>query len=135
MFSITIYAETSAELANIVKHIELVPFLSAKTGKKSVSETATVPTEKAEKVAKSEKAEKPAKAEKVKEEPTVTYEQVREATFSLAAVPGNGPALVKEALKHFEVDHATKLVETEWQKYIDLCAQKVKENTPEESLA
>lgn len=77
------------------------------------------------------------KKEVVKEEsaPVVSYDKVREATFKLAAVPGNGPSLVREVLATFNVDHATKLTDTQWGKYVDIANKKLEENTAEENLA
>lgn len=143
MYSLTIQCDNATQLGAIAKHLEtldLPAFLRSEAGKiakadkPSAAESAK--TEEAPKAAKAAKAEKATKAASAADETDgTTYDQVKEVTFKLAGLPGDGSKLVKEVLSRFGVDHATKLTDKQWKSYVDQATKAFEDNKPEENLA
>lgn len=136
MYSITINCKDAKELSAVAAHLSALDTSAPKrTAQSEPAAEVSVPVADNAPRPPKAKTEKP-KAEKPKEEEnTANYDQVREATFKLAGLPGEGPRLVKEVLGRFGVDHATKLTEKQWQSYIDEATKAYDKNKPEENLA
>lgn len=137
MYSLTINCDTAAQLGVVAKHLETLDLTGSPKprtdNKPTRAETDTVEGNppKPPKTAKTQKAA----ATPEKEDDGTTYDHVKEATFKLAGLPGDGPKLVKEVLAQFGVDHATKLTEKQWKPYFDAATKKYDDNKPEENLA
>lgn len=131
MFTVTIQAENAQQLAAIAKHLEVLEapaFVRSEVSKPVMplgsAVAATAPVD-ASKVAKVEKP-KVAKVEKPKDEKAANgldYEDVKNATYLVAGIPGKGANLTTEILSGFGVDHAKKLPEAQWAEYIKKCEE------------
>lgn len=112
------------EVSGLAQTIEDAPVVVGRIGA-DVTDHAGNEPEKAKPTAAKPAAEKPKPAPVEKEKPaedaaTVAYTDVQMATNTLAKAKGTGA--VREILASFDVDHATKLTEAQWQGYIDACA-------------